>query len=706
VEIREWTLTSELGTARVSVPIHLTDRLPPGPSDYTLRATVPLPEGFRGQDLTLTIAHLPALAELRVNGHEAVALDVSAFDRYRSNGPHRWRIIAEYATGPTVSLELLVHHRWVESAWVDWVPTLSATRAGDTRYLIVTSFNQVTAIAALVTMLLVSLLHAVIYLLDRHRVVHAWHAMQGVFAAAYPALLLGYLQPVFGTGDIVVSAVAITIAAVTSVFFVAAMFEKPPPTKAWWLFVALTTLAALVAYRPFTSTLSAPPTVLALSAVSIYGVRTYAEARRKGHVSFTHALASLGFPIALVCGVPDAISLLGFGDVAWGLRGSSLAIGCVSMLQAVALSRSHTASLKRSDQLNEELQARVVTLEKNNREIQVLNDELRRQVAARSEHLADVLAKLGPVFARPRDFVAGEIIDMRYTVVRRVGEGGMGTVYEVERRTDGRRLALKVLQGYRTGAELARLAREAQIAARVDHPNVVAMVDVDVSASGAVFLVMEYVDGCSLDDLGERYGDAPWALGLLRQITAGLAVMHEHDIVHRDLKPGNVLVTRDAGGKDVAKIADFGIATLSADGDETTAARGPALLARTAPSTPDVAQSESRDDRTTDRNLTRTGQVLGTPLYMAPELALGARNATPASDVYAVGVMAFEILTGGVPSGYERLDHLRGVQRTTPGFRDRSPGLAPRIASLLERCLAPEPADRPSARELAEALSC
>ncbi len=704
VEVRNWTLETASGKSQLRLPSHFNDRLPVGPSSYTLRAEVPLPEAFRGRALTLTIAHLPALVALRVNGHEAVALDTSAFERYRSSGPHRWRVVAEYTQGPSIELQLVVDHTWVQSAWIDWIPTLSATPSGDTKFVLVTAFNEITAIGALVSMLLVSFLYGVIFLNDRSRKVHAWHAAQGILAATYPALLLGYLQPFFGTADISVAAMGITASAICSVFFIAQLFQLEPPSRSWWLFLVVVAGASVLSFGPFHTAMAVPPGVIVtIVAASTYGAVVFVRARRKGAVPLGSGVAALAFPITMVLGFPDAAALLGLGDVAWGLRGGSLAIGGLSMLQALALSRSHTASLKRTDHLNEQLQARVALLEENNQEIQVLNDELRRQVANRSQHLADALARLGPVFARPRPFASEEVIDGRYRVVRRIGEGGMGTVYEVERLVDKRRLALKVLQGHRSGAELARLAREAEIAARVDHPNVVAMFDVDVSASGAVFLVMEYVEGASLDALSGRYGDATWALGLLRQISDGLAVMHARDIVHRDLKPGNVLVTRGPSGGDLAKIADFGIATLGAASDETTAPQD-AVADVTSDRTFEDARKEN--GATTDRNLTRTGQVLGTPLYMAPELARGAKNASPASDMYALGVMAFELLTGGVPSGYERLDHLRGGPPSAPSYAKRSPGVTPALASLLERCLASDPAARPTARELAEALSC
>jgi tRNA A-37 threonylcarbamoyl transferase component Bud32 len=706
VQISDWTLVSPLGTSAVKLPTHLNDRLPSELSSYSLRTELPLPASFQGKTLTLT-ARVPALATLRVDGHEAVALDTSAFDRYRNDGPHRWRVSAEYTRRPTVELEMDVEHTWAQSGWFDWTPTLSATPAGDTRFIVVTGFNQSAAISALVSMLLVSFLYGVVFLGDRTRKVHAWHSVQGVLASFYPAVLLGYTQPLFGYRDVPVAALAIAGSAICSIYFVASIFELPRPSQTWWLFLALVTVPAAIWGGPFEVTAAvAPGLVVTLLAASIYGVTTLFRAWRRGPVPPGALFAALGFPIAFVLGIPDATSLLGFGTPAWGFKTGSLAIAAISMLEALALSRSHSASLRRTDELNVQLQARVALLEANNREIGVLNGELRRQVATRSQHLADALARLGPVFARPRDFEPGEIVDERYRVVRRIGEGGMGKVYEVERLPDGRRLALKVLQGQRSGAELSRLAQEAEMASHINHPNVVGMFDVDVSASGAVFLVMEYVDGSSLDELSARYGDATWALGVLRQVAEGLAVMHEKEIVHRDLKPGNVLVTRDPSGGALAKIADFGIATRSGSNDETTAPLDEVAAASERTVDDPVAQANAMARATTDRSLTRTGQVLGTPLYMAPELARGAKFASAASDVYAVGVMAFELLTGKVPSGYETLDHLRNRSTPAPSFTKHTPALSPGLAALFERCLAREPGIRPTARELADALSC
>src|SRR5205085_1585054 len=143
---------------------------------------------------------------------------------------------------------------------------------------------------------------------------------------------------------------------------------------------------------------------------------------------------------------------------------------------------------------------RIDALEAKNREIEVLNTELRRQVGTRSEQLADSLAKLGPVRTRPDSLKTGDIVDERYRVMRAIAAGGMGAVFEVERSSDNKRLALKVLSDSASGSALARFAREAQMVSQIDHPNVISIVDVGVSSAGQLFLVMELVSGVTLED--------------------------------------------------------------------------------------------------------------------------------------------------------------------------------------------------------------
>ena len=311
--------------------------------------------------------------------------------------------------------------------------------------------------------------------------------------------------------------------------------------------------------------------------------------------------------------------------------------------------------------------------------------ELQRQVAERSRGLSEALSRLTDAPRAAARLAPGDVIDQRYKIVRALGKGGMGQVHEVERLTDGRRVALKTLTGITDREALARFAREAQVAAALDHPNVVAALDIGVTRAGTLYWVMELVAGGSLADDRGRYGDPRWALPILMQVARGLAAMHARGIVHRDLKPSNILI--DGGA---VKVADFGLAALN--GPSPNAATVDAV----APPSP---------------TLTRTGVFMGTPLYMAPELANGAHDASSSSDVFSLGVIGYELLTNELPhTAPPVIERLRG--RPAPMMKrlaEARPDLGAELCSLVDGCLAEVPTLRPTADVVAgelERLSC
>jgi HAMP domain-containing protein len=302
-------------------------------------------------------------------------------------------------------------------------------------------------------------------------------------------------------------------------------------------------------------------------------------------------------------------------------------------------------------------------------EVRALNEELRHQVAARSRELAQALAR-----AQPASLAPGEIVDERYRVESVLGSGGMGTVYAVRRLHDGRRLALKVLQAT-TSESIGRFAREAQIAASLDHENLVSIVDVGIER-GMVYMAMELVEGGSLEEHRERFGDIAWASRVLAQLARALAALHERGIVHRDLKPANVLLARD-GERNIVKVTDFGIAVQNEDPLALTVGSG--------------GNGRSR--------LTSTGVMVGTLLYMAPELADGAR-ASFAADIFAFGLMAHEIFTG--QSAFDAPPVLI-ARASLPSPRSLPSTIPSPLAAMLADCLCPDPARRPSAHTIASA---
>jgi nitrite reductase/ring-hydroxylating ferredoxin subunit len=326
-------------------------------------------------------------------------------------------------------------------------------------------------------------------------------------------------------------------------------------------------------------------------------------------------------------------------------------------------------------------------LERKKQDLERLTEELRYQVVAHSRELTEVLSRAGTVLdsvtVNPSDVVEG-----RYRVVRAIGAGGMGTVYEVERISDSYPLALKVLTCPISGAAAARFTREAEIGACVRHPNVVAIVDVGIiRGAGAPFLVMELVEGGSLDDRRERFGDVQWALTLLAQVAAGLAELHAAGVVHRDLKPSNVLLSGEGDGT-VACIADFGISRFGAvdTGDSGV---------KTVNTTPRMAGA---------RALTRTGALVGTPLYMPPEAVEGSRTLTAAADVFAFGLLAYELLTKEFPFVTAPVFLTLAEQPLPSPPSLAGLGVPLDLESLLVACLAEDPASRPRIDALQDAL--
>jgi serine/threonine protein kinase len=258
------------------------------------------------------------------------------------------------------------------------------------------------------------------------------------------------------------------------------------------------------------------------------------------------------------------------------------------------------------------------------------------------------------------------LADGRYRVERELGRGGMATVYLAEDEELGRPVAVKVLPEHLAGEEpfRARFVREARLAGRLSHPNIVRVYDAG-EADGRPYIVMEYVPGTSLADTRPLPVTRVVDLGM--QACAGLQHAHEGGLVHRDVKPANLLV-RDDG---VLKIADFGIA-------------------RAAEST----------------RHTQAGTLLGTAAYLAPEQIAG-EDATPASDVYSLGAVLYELLTGRPPYSFGSLGELAAKQ--SDGVIEPAGDLAdvPRqVEAAVMHALARDPSFRPaSAADLAQELA-
>ncbi|MBT8495603.1 MAG: serine/threonine protein kinase, partial [Deltaproteobacteria bacterium] len=215
------------------------------------------------------------------------------------------------------------------------------------------------------------------------------------------------------------------------------------------------------------------------------------------------------------------------------------------------------------------------------------------------------------------DPLVGRELGGRYRIVRRIGVGGMGNVYEAVHLKTGRVLAIKTMstEMSTSGEALRRFRREAGIIARLNHPNIVEIIDWEQLDSGAPCMVMELLRGESLSRLIKRVGPMPWETIALvgDQLSSALSVAHQAGVIHRDLKPDNVFLAMDDGGESRIKLLDFGVSKVH-----------------------DSATIATADER-----------LLGTPSYMAPEQADGRPDEIgPATDVWALGAILYEMATG------------------------------------------------------------
>jgi len=266
----------------------------------------------------------------------------------------------------------------------------------------------------------------------------------------------------------------------------------------------------------------------------------------------------------------------------------------------------------------------------------------------------------------------GAIIGARYRVVRKLGEGGMGAVYLVEHVHMRKSFALKLLRGETLPSSemVARFEREAMAAGNIDHPNVAKATDFGRLCDGECFLVLEYVRGTSLRDVLDGGPILPArALGIARQILAGLGAAHTLGFVHRDIKPENVMLVAREDGADEVKILDFGIAR---------------------------AESRVEGDIAGGPLLTRVGMIVGTPEYMSPEQAVG-QPVDGRADLYAVGVILFEMISGVRPFEGDAMTLLgKHVAVLPPELTSPLAPLTSELRCLVETLLAKSREERPA----------
>ncbi|HUH05494.1 MAG TPA: serine/threonine-protein kinase [Kofleriaceae bacterium] len=272
----------------------------------------------------------------------------------------------------------------------------------------------------------------------------------------------------------------------------------------------------------------------------------------------------------------------------------------------------------------------------------------------------------------------------RYSITRKIGQGGMGAVYEARHMLIGKRVAVKVLLDKYAQRDpiVARLEQEARLASSIGHEHIIDITDFGQTADGRTFVVMEYLEGEALGQCIQREGqlDEQRAIRIARQIASALGAAHSKGVIHRDIKPDNVFLLQRRE-TDFVKVVDFGI---------SKAIR------------PDDA------DGAISPRLTQTGMVLGTPLYMSPEQARGDDDLDHRIDVYALGVIMYEMVTGEVPfAGSNYLSILSQViNDEPPSPRTHRPDISHELESVIMKALSKASADRyQTMEELAADLS-
>jgi serine/threonine protein kinase len=294
---------------------------------------------------------------------------------------------------------------------------------------------------------------------------------------------------------------------------------------------------------------------------------------------------------------------------------------------------------------------------------------------------------------------AGDLLDGKYRIEAQVGQGGMGAVYRGTHLHTTRTVAIKVIRSHLISrAEFVeRFRREAEAAGRLRHPNVVDVTDFGFAAttSGQVaYLVMEFLDGCTLSDIlaEEKQLPVSWAVDIVEQVSSALDEAHAQGIVHRDLKPENIWLEPNRRGGYTVKVLDFGLVKLGDVADVVSSAPASRKEA------PDPAESETIADTPTIATdvLTRLGSITGTPLYMSPEQIRGDQ-VDGRSDIYSLGVITYRMLSGQAPFAGDAAALMHShLTAAPPALHERVRHVPRAVSELVMSALAKEPSSRPS----------
>lgn len=289
------------------------------------------------------------------------------------------------------------------------------------------------------------------------------------------------------------------------------------------------------------------------------------------------------------------------------------------------------------------------------------------------ETVADI--KIDPLLRR--------VFEGKYRLDELLGGGGMGSVYRATHLLIDRPVAIKVLSQRFVGDSTAkqRFRREARAAGRMHHPNAVSVTDFGATADGYLYIVMELLEGRTLRDLLAREAplDVARVVSIMLQTCAAVSAAHDVGLIHRDLKPANIFIEQRSNSPATVKVLDFGVAKFA-------------------------VEEQADDDYQT---LTQVGAIIGTPRYMSPEQCSGSGGVTPASDVYSLGIVLYEMLSGVVPFSADTplALALRHVSEQPRPLREIVPDVPEELEAIAHKALAKRPGDRfADANELRRAI--
>ncbi len=275
-----------------------------------------------------------------------------------------------------------------------------------------------------------------------------------------------------------------------------------------------------------------------------------------------------------------------------------------------------------------------------------------------------------------------KILNNKYGLIEPLGQGGMGLVYRAKDLVKQQDVALKLLRHEYVSniVEVRRFAREASAAMRIKHINVIETYEYGIIPSGQAYIVMEVLSGTSLMShlIKHVMVDTRWAAKVMKQVCLGVLAAHQQGVVHRDLKPNNIFLINDAVIDPFVKVLDFGIAFLQGTSDET--------------------DKENDLERLTDPNI-----IVGTPEYMSPE-QIRKRDVNKETDIYSLGVIFYEILSGQVPFLGSEVDILISHINTEPTHISSKTSIDSKLANLIMQMLAKDPKNRPQLEEIITTL--